>query len=208
MQETRERILQKSHDLFNRYGIRSITMDEIAAQLGISKKTIYQYFADKNELVDAVTQNHLTQNKCKCEAGRKVADSAVHEIFLTMDMVQDMMANMNPAIFYDLQKYHPATFAKLTEHRNTFLFKQVKDNLEWGIQDQLYRAEINVDVMTKVRLETMFLPFNQDVFPHSKYRLAEVEIEILENYLYGIATLKGHKLIEKYKQQRIKQTVK
>lgn len=208
MPETRERILQKGHDLFNRYGIRSITMDEIAAQLGISKKTIYQFFADKNELVDAVTRNHLLQNKCKCEEGRKVAQNAVHEIFLTIDMVQDMMANMNPAIFYDLQKYHPLTFGKLNEHRNTFLFKQVKDNLEWGIQDGLYRAEINVDVMTKVRLETMFLPFNQDVFPHSQYRLAEVEVETLENYLYGIATLKGHKLIEKYKQQRIKPSIK
>jgi AcrR family transcriptional regulator len=206
--ETQLRILQKGQELFLRYGIRSITMDEIATQLGISKKTIYQYFADKNELVDAVAAAHINQNKCKCNAYHETADNAVHEIFLTMEMVQEMMANMNPAIFYDLQKYHPKAFIKFNEHRNTFLYKVVKDNLEWGIEEGLYRPEINIDVTTKVRLETMFLPFNPDVFPYNKYRLVDVETETLEHYLYGIATLKGHKLIEKYKQQRLKQTIK
>lgn len=207
MVETQERILQKGQDLFLRYGIRSITMDEIAAQLGMSKKTIYQYFSDKNELVDAVAAAHIDNNKCKCKAYHETAVNAVHEIFLTIEMVQEMMANMNPAIFYDLQKYHPKTFSKFNEHRNTFLYKIVKDNLEWGVADGLYRQEINIDVTTKVRLETMFLPFNQDVFPSGKYRLADVETETLEHYLYGIATLKGHKLIEKYKQQRLKQAI-
>jgi hypothetical protein len=84
------------------------------------------------------------------------------------------------------------------------MFKTVKENLEWGIKNGLYREDINVDVTTKIRLETMFLPFNHEVFPFGKYNLADVERQTMEHYLYGIATTKAHKLIDKYKQQRIK----
>ncbi len=74
----------------------------------------------------------------------------------------------------------------------------------WGIENGLYREDLKVDVITKIRLETMFLPFNKEIFPYGKYNLAEVEIQTLEHYLYGIATTKAHKLIDKYKQQRLK----
>jgi TetR/AcrR family transcriptional regulator, cholesterol catabolism regulator len=206
LMEARERILVKAHELFNRLGIRRVTMDEIALKTGMSKKTIYQSFANKDELVDAVLEDHLSKNCSQCEGNKTKADNAVHEIFLNIDMVQELMAEMNPTIFYDLEKFHPASFMKLYKHKNNYLFKMVKENLEWGIKDGLFREDINVDVITKVRLETMFLPFNQEVFPYGKYNLADVEKQTLEHYLYGIATIKAHKLIDKYKQQRLKTT--
>ncbi|HEX8277504.1 MAG TPA: TetR/AcrR family transcriptional regulator, partial [Segetibacter sp.] len=76
--------------------------------------------------------------------------------------------------------------------------------LEKGIEEGLFRQELNIDVITKFRIETMFIPFNQDVFPYIRYKLTEVEIETLELYLYGICTIEGQKLIKKYKEQRIK----
>jgi len=79
--EPKERILQKTHELFNKFGIRRVTMDEIAAQVGMSKKTIYQVFVDKDELVDAVAADHISNNKCRCEADLKKADNAIHQIF-------------------------------------------------------------------------------------------------------------------------------
>ncbi|MEJ7677367.1 MAG: hypothetical protein WKG06_05730 [Segetibacter sp.] len=80
----------------------------------------------------------------------------------------------------------------------------MQKNLKKGIEEGFFRHELNIDVITKFRIETMFIPFNQDVFPYGKYNLAEVEIETLELYLYGISTIEGQKLIKKYKQQRIK----
>ena len=202
--ELRERILLKAQDLFHKYGIRSVTMDEIASQLGMSKKTIYQLFADKDELVDATLQQHIDSNKCRCEGDKLKAENAVHEIFLTIDMLEELLADMSPSIFYDLEKFHPKTFAKLTHHRNQYLYKVVKSNLEWGISEDLYRSEIDVEISTKIRVETMFLPFNQILFPQNKYSLVQVEKETMELFLYGVATTKAHKMINKYKEQRFK----
>lgn len=206
--EARERILIKAHELFNRFGIRRVTMDEIAVKTGMSKKTIYQSFENKDELVDAVLEEHVTKNLLLCGTNKSKAENAVHEIILNIDTVQELMGEMNPAIFYDLEKYHHTAFLKLYQHKNNFMFKTVKENLEWGIRDGLYREDLNIDVMTKLRLETMFLPFNQDVFPQGKYNLADVERQTLEHHLYGIATIKAHKLIDKYKQQRLKTKLK
>lgn len=202
--ELRERILLKAQDLFHKYGIRSVTMDEIASQLGMSKKTIYQSFADKDELVDATLQQHIDSNKCRCEEDKLKAENAVHEIFLTIDMLEELLADMSPSIFYDLEKFHPKTFAKVTHHRNQYLYKVVKSNLEWGISEDLYRSEIDVEIVTKIRVETMFLPFNQILFPQNKYSLVQVEKETMELFLYGVATTKAHKMINKYKEQRFK----
>src|SRR5829696_9202746 len=106
--EVKERILVKAHELFNRYGIRSVSMDDIAAQLGMSKKTLYQYYADKEELVSGVFIAIIEGNKTRCLSDKKLADNAVHEVFLAFDMVQEMFSKMNPVVIFDLQKYHPS----------------------------------------------------------------------------------------------------
>ncbi len=202
--EAKERILQKAHELFNKFGIRRVTMDEIASQIGMSKKTIYHSFKDKDELVDAVAADHISNNKCRCEADLLESENAIHQIFLTLDMVQEMLAQMNPSILWDLEKFHPITYKKFAEFRDKYLYKVVKENIEWGLKDGLYRADMDVDVITKLRLVTMFIPFNQDIFPSQSYSLAMVESETLEHFLYGMATAKAHKIIARYKQQRSK----
>jgi AcrR family transcriptional regulator len=198
----RERILQKAHELFMRYGVRSVSMDDIAAQLGMSKKTLYQYYADKEELVDVTLGALLDDNRKECLADRQTAENAVHEIFLAFDMMQEMFSNMNPSIVFDLEKYHPAVFKKLQQHKQVFLYQVIKQNLERGIQEELYRPELNVDVLTRFRIESMMLVFNTEIFPNNRTHLVSIQEEILEHFLYGLATLKGQKLIQKYKQQR------
>ena len=96
--DVKERILLKAHDLFNKYGIRSVSMDDIAAQLGMSKKTLYQYYADKEELVNAVFTRILEGNKDRCLGDRKLSENAVHEIFMAFDMMQEMFSKMNPVV--------------------------------------------------------------------------------------------------------------
>ena len=202
--EAKERILLKAHELFNKYGIRSVTMDEIATQLGMSKKTIYQSFANKDELVDAVIHDHIMKNQTQCECDTVGAKNAIHQVFLTMDMVQEMHQEINPSTFNDLQRFHPSTFKKLNEFKDMYLYKIIRDNLEWGIKDGLYRQDLNLDIIIKLRLNTMFLPFNQDLFPMGKYNFVDVEIHILEHFLYGLATPKAQKLLLKYKSERVK----
>src|SRR5215210_5291279 len=139
--EVQERILQKATDLFVRYGIRSITMDEIALQLGISKKTIYQFYADKNELVDAVLIKYLEHNRHCCEQTRTDGKNAVHEIFLAMEMVQEMFEKMNTSMLYDLEKYHHQSFQRFVQYKYKFLYKVIRENIEKGLKEELYRND-------------------------------------------------------------------
>lgn len=200
--EIKERIQQKAEELFKLYGIRSITMDEIASQLGISKKTIYQYFTDKEEVVAAVFNAMMSRNRICCLQGKEQAENAIHEIFLSFDMLQEMFRNMNPAILFDLEKYHPEIYKQFHEYKYGFIYQIVKQNLERGIEEKLYRSELNIDILTRFRIESSMLPFNSYIFPSNQTQLVEIEKEILEHFLYGISNDKGVKLLEKYKKQR------
>lgn len=195
----KERIQQKAAELFRRYGIRSITMDEIAAQLAVSKKTIYQFFGDKEALVEAVVGELIHYAQDCCANDRRHARNAVEEMFMTMEFVREMYTNMNPVLLFDLERGHPNAYLKFQEHKNKYLLKLVRDNLERGIAEELYRPDVNVDVISKLRIETMMLSFNQQLFPAAKYNLPETQQQIIEHFLFGVSSLKGHKLIIRYK---------
>jgi TetR/AcrR family transcriptional regulator, cholesterol catabolism regulator len=198
----KERIQAKADELFMRYGIRSISMDDIAAALVMSKKTLYQFFADKDELVDAVVDKELKKGQQDCIESSQHSNDAVDEIFITMENIAEQFRNMNPMVLYDLEKFHIASFQKFLKHKNEFLLDVIRKNIERGIREELFRPEINVDILSKFRLESMMIAFNIAVFPPRKYNLVEVTQEIIEHFLYGLATLKGHKLILKYKKEK------
>jgi len=202
--EMKDRIQQKANDLFRRYGVKSITMDEIAAQLGASKKTIYQYFSDKDELVEAVVSHTIDFAQQTCDENRNSSKDAIHELFQAMDFVQQIFSGMNPAMMYDLERFHPQSYRIFLDHKNKYLFEVIKENLKRGIAEELYRPEINIDIIAKYRLEAMMIAFNQDVYPASKLNLGDLHTAIIEHFLFGVASLKGYKLILKYQQERLK----
>jgi len=202
---TKERIRQKADELFMKYGIRSVSMDDIANALGMSKKTIYQYFVDKDELVDAVVEADISHMQNDCVSVTSDARDAVDEIFLSIDRLLEQFRNMNPMLIYDLEKFHFRGFQKFMEHKNKFLLEVIRKNMERGIAEGLYREDLKVEVIARFRLESMMAAFNIDLFPPAKYSLIDVSKEIIEHYVYGLASLKGYKLIVKYKEERLKQ---
>lgn len=202
--EVKERILTKAADLFMRYGIRSITMDEIASQLGISKKTIYQFFTDKDDMVSAVIDLEIKRNENECMQFKNNAADAVQEIFLAVEDLDEMLKYMNPLLLYDLEKHHPRAFIKLKEYKYQFLYQAILDNLRRGINEGGYRTDFQLDIVAKNRIESSFLIFNPDLFPHTRYKMSEVNFELAMVFLHGITTAKGKKLIEKYTIERNK----
>ncbi|HRF23930.1 MAG TPA: TetR/AcrR family transcriptional regulator, partial [Chitinophagaceae bacterium] len=130
--------------------------------------------------------------------------NAVEEIFFTMEHIANQFRQMNPVLLFDLEKFHPASFQKFLRHKNEFLLEIVRKNIERGIAEELFRPEINADIISRFRIESVMMAFNLSVFPAKKYSLLEVTQEIIDHYLYGLATIKGHKLILKYKEQRKK----
>jgi len=204
IKKMKQRIQLKARELFMRYGFRSVTMDEIAGQMGISKKTLYQFFEDKDALVEAVMQAEMAYMQRKCIKQNHESENAIDELFKDMDSMEAVVDSLNPQIIFDLEKFYPKTFDKFKRHKNTFMFDVIRKNLQRGIQEGVYREDIDIDIIAKFRLESAFIMFNQDLFPYGKYSVLKVSSEIYQLYLHGIATPKGKKLIEKYIQQRQK----
>ena len=202
--EHKERILEKATELFMQYGIRSITMDEIAAQLGISKKTIYQFFTDKDAMVEAVVNEEMMRNEADCRDYNLQAENAVHEIFSAMDGMQEMLKTMNPQLLHDLEKHHPAAFKRLKQYKYQFLSSMIRENLERGIREDLYRSEINIDLITRHRIESAFMPFNQEAFPQNKFSMNQTCQDLAVLFLHSVCNENGKKLIEKYLCERQK----
>lgn len=201
----KERIKHAAHDLVMKYSIRSVSMDDIAASVGMSKKTLYQYYKDKDELVKAVICSVIEDNRCKSDQHVKAADNAVHEIFLAMEMMVEMFKTMNPAILYEMKKYHPEAYQHFQQHKTQYLHGHIQQNIERGIKEELYRTDVNPQILAKFRVESMFIAFNPE-FQRSldKYTLLEIEEQIIMNFLFGLVTQKGFKLAMKYMIQREK----
>jgi len=200
--EAKERIIQEAKNLFLRLGIRSVSMDEIATQMGISKKTLYQHFQDKDQLVDLVLEEQIKQMQAETIQAVHSSSNAIGEIFNTMDMMVKHSSNMNPMVLFDLQKYHFGSFQKFAAHKNDFLFNIISNNLKKGVEEGLYRSDINIEILAKFRLETLMIGFNMDAFPTNKFNVTDVSLVIIENFLYGLATEKGFNMIESYKNKR------
>lgn len=187
--------------MFMQYGIRSVSMDDIAAQLGMSKKTLYQYYTDKDELVDAVLTAILEGNQSRCMADKQQADNAIHELFLAFEMIRELFGNMNPSVAFDLEKYHPDVFKKFQQYKSGFLYQVISQNLKRGIQEELYRPEISIDILCRLRIGTTMMAFDPEIFPDNRNNLVQIEAEIFYHFLHGLATAKGEKLIEKYRKE-------
>jgi AcrR family transcriptional regulator len=195
-----ERIKEKAFQRYKKHGFRSVTLDDIAQELGISKKTIYTFFTDKDSLVDAILIDQLAYNERCCMEDKKNAQNAIHEIFLALQMMQKTMADMNPTFLYELKKYHYTSYLKFEKFKNEFLYNVIKENLERGIKEELYRPSLNTEIITAMRLENMMMVFNDAFVMLNRYDVITVEEQLLEHFLYGVASPKGYKLILKYKE--------
>ncbi|MCA0382440.1 MAG: TetR/AcrR family transcriptional regulator [Bacteroidetes bacterium] len=200
--EAQQLILEKAFDLFKRYGIRSVSMDDIASQCGMSKKTLYQHFDDKDTLVHIILVHMVSKSESQCCTIEQKSENAVHEIFLSIDMLQEMFEGINPIMLFDLHKYHQMAYKKLNDHKQQFIYSITKKNIERGIAEGVFRADINVEIMTHLHLHTISMTFEQEMLPRQKYSLVDIQMEVMLHYVHGLATPKGVKLIEKYKQQR------
>lgn len=200
--EAKDYIIQESDKLFCQYGFKSVTMDDIARQLGISKKTIYQHFKDKDELVNILIREKLDRQECVMKDGHNHAENAVHELFFAIRNIHELLNNMNAKLFYDLQKYHPKAWLFFQEFKAQKLRHTISVNLSRGIKEGYYRTDLNVDMLTQLRLNQIDLIFNQnDHYTMNKYSIAQVMAEITEHFLYGICNQKGLEMIRHYKQK-------
>ena len=206
--EVKEYIVEEADKLFCQYGFKSVTMDDIAKHLGMSKKTIYQHFSDKDELVNILIEAKLSMQSCEMKDHSVKADNAVHEIFLAISNLNDLLNNMNPKLFYDLQKYHPKAWLFFKNFKEKSLGESIYRNLERGINEGIYRKDIKKEILTTMRLDQVDLLFNQhDHYTKNIYTIAQVMIEITVHFLHGICNEKGLAQLKQYKEQQTNTTL-
>ena len=192
--DTKQRIIEKTDELFHRYGIRSVTMDDIARALGISKKTIYQFFKDKDEIVTTVSKYHMEHEREEIEGIFNEPANAIEELYNVSLCLRKNVADINPSIVYDLQKYHAKGWQVFLDYKENVFKKTLKQSLERGIREGYYRAEIDPDILATLRMEEIQLAFDNNVFPTSRFNFKEVQTQIFEHFIFGILTPKGQEL--------------
>jgi TetR/AcrR family transcriptional regulator, cholesterol catabolism regulator len=197
---TEDKILRGAEELFFKYGVRSVTMDDIARHLGMSKKTIYQYYKEKDEIVHRLMAAHIREDEKICIAGYDDANNVVEEIFNAMKNISEIFSKINPLLFYELQKYYPTSWDLFKGFKENFLLGMVERSIEKGKADGYVRQDVDTRIIARLRMEEIELSFNAAVYPADKFSIVDVQRALAEHFLYGICTLKGHKLVNKYKQ--------
>lgn len=197
--EAKEKILQGAETLFMRYGIKTITMDDIAKDLAVSKKTIYQYFPDKDALVHELMAEKLKEDERDFKAVVQKASNVIDELFGYMKLMTTIFSTVNPVVFYDMQKYHPKSWQLFEQFKTGFIYNMVEESIERGKKQGLVRTDINAKIIARLRVQEIELGFNPLIFPPDKYKILDVQLAFIEHFVYGICTLKGHKQINKLK---------
>lgn len=195
-----DRILAGAQELFFKYGIKSITMDDIAKHLAISKKTIYLYFKDKNEVVETLMKARLKTDECEMHHSAMKSRNVIEEVFSIMNHISVMFSQMNPILFYELQKYHPNAWKLFKTFKEECVERMVEDSIKRGIREGLVRSDIDTRVIARMRMETLEMGLNPELFPPDKFKIVDVQLALLDHFLHGICTIKGHKMINKYKE--------
>jgi TetR/AcrR family transcriptional regulator, cholesterol catabolism regulator len=195
-----KRVLDAGNELFLKFGIKSVTMDDIAKHLTMSKKTIYRYFRDKDDVVLTLCQEQLKEHYVHFDRISKTATDPIDEMIQVAAHMHTIFTKMNPGFFYDLQKYHAEAWKEVVKFKNELCCVLLEANMQRGIEQGLYRTEINIKVLAKMRMEQVDMGFSPEAFPPDKFTMSEVQLELLGHFLHGITTIKGHKLINKYRQ--------
>jgi TetR/AcrR family transcriptional regulator, cholesterol catabolism regulator len=199
--EVKRRIIEQASNMFFRYGIRTITMDEIAESLGISKRTLYESFATKEDLLkECIEFQHSENLKMRDEVMREVGDDPLEVIHRHFRHAMIVFNSVNPAFFNDLQKYHSQLWQKQIEHKQDESIDFTKAIIENAIKKGLFREDADPDILSKA-MHTFFRHIsNHNVFPETKYPRAEVFRQVTFNFIRGMATPKGIQIIdEKFK---------
>jgi AcrR family transcriptional regulator len=197
MENKQENIIGRVQEIFFRYGIKSVSMDDIAKELGISKKTLYQFFEDKNDLVKKVIDAKTDESfNCMERIARDL--NAIEELLEVMRILNEQIGNYNPAVDYDLRKYYPDLYQNLFKSRRAKMLSMLVQNLEKGKTEGLYRLELNSLLIAKryiSRIEN--LHNTEDLISSQEIHSPEVFRELFIYHIRGISNAKGIAYLEK-----------
>ncbi len=198
MNDDLNNILEKVQCLYLKYGIKSITMDDVAHELGISKKTLYTFVTDKTDLVKKILDKQLEEGKCYFDTISNQTLNAIEEIIEVHKHVNNAIKKYNPTTEYDLRKYYPEIYKPFLEEKRKRMYSWILSNIKKGKSLGLYRDDVNENVISKLVVSRNEFLVESDLFSENEFNSSDFFNEILKYHIRGVATTKGIELYESY----------
>jgi AcrR family transcriptional regulator len=194
-------VLERVRELFFKYGVRSVSMDDICRDLGISKKKLYQLFSSKNELVEKLLELERENFKIIFDTYNFEGVNAIDILLTVSKELGERFRDISPSMTFDLVKYYPDIYNKHVDDRIDFIFKKIQINLEKGINQGVYRDDLSVELVARLYIRRLIDLHNPEFFPADKFSFQTLFDVMFDNFIRGIANPKG---IDYYESQKRK----
>ena len=202
-------IIERVRELFFKYGVRSVSIDDICRDIGISKKKMYQFVHSKNELVDKLLELERVNFEIIFDTYNFEGVNAIDILLTVSKEVGEHFRDVSPSMTFDLEKYYPEIYHKHVEDRIEFIFGKIKINIEKGINQGMYRTDLSIELVARLYIRRLIDLHNPEFFPADKFSFQTLFDVMFDNFIRGIANEKG---IAYYEQQKnnlaLKQIVK
>lgn len=172
-------------------GIKSITMDDLAIDLQVSKKTIYKFFKDKRELVQGCIKMRFDDHRDCIGQIQSQGLNVIDEMFEIGKFITDELRELNPVIFSDLQRFYPKAWRSFFKFKNDFVLEVIRENLKRGVESDYYRKSLNVEITARLYAGMTDLIFDEEKFPAHDFEKSEVYLKAFSYHLHGIGTPAG-----------------
>lgn len=187
MSDTLNKILATATQLFFKYGIRSVSMDDLARELGVSKKTLYQYVDNKADLVQKAIEVHFNLEEKTMRQIAATHENAIDEMLAIANQIIQMLGDMNPTIAFDLKKYYRSSWEWVENHRKQVLYKTIVNNITNGVAQGLYRQNLKPELIA-----LFYIAKSESIVAlEHNYKPVEAFIEFFKYHIYGIASEQG-----------------
>jgi AcrR family transcriptional regulator len=196
MEEKVKEIIVSAMEVFLRLGFKNVSMDDMAKELRMSKKTLYKYFSDKNDLVKQVIAMGIEMDRCEIQGSITKADNAIEELLGVTEHISVKMKQVHPSIFFELEKYYPESWVLFQEFRELFTCTCMLDNLHRGIKEELYRDNINTEVVARFFIDILDSVFKQSLDVNQQLSFVELHKSAVIYHLYSITNETGKTYLE------------
>ena len=202
MEKEAIKIIEKVTQLYRQYGIKSVTMDDVARELGISKKTLYEHFEDKEDLVSKVVEYALDERRSSLNEINTMNLNAIEELFHYHKFQTDLLKQYSPPIEYDLKKYYPELFKKILEIKREYMYKIVLNNLKKGKKQGFYRKDLDEEIISRLFVFRMEGLQSNEFFTIEQLSSPVFFRELFNYHIRGIANEKGIETLEHHIKQK------
>jgi len=196
--ETREKIKETAFERVTRFGIRNVTMDDIARGAGVSKKTIYQEFGDKEQLLFEIFAEELDRDACLMDDLFHNSESIIDHLLKMSKLIRSRFTHLHPMVLNEIERFYPRCWQQFETFKQDHAYSGLVRLLEAGKREGLFRKEINSEILATLRLEQISLTFDPIKFPPEKFNMLEVQMQLFDFFLHGILTEKGQEVYQEH----------